>query len=153
MGVIDERLKALGVHLPTPPKSVANYLPFIVTGNLIIVSGQLPMVRGELAFEGKVGADIDIETAREAAYICGINIIAQVQAATGDLDKVTRVVRLGGFVNCVDTFEAHPTIINKASDLMAEVFGDAGAHARSAVGVNSLPLGAPVELDAIFEIA
>src|SRR3546814_2883179 len=107
------------------------------------------MVRGELAFEGKVGAEVDVGQAGDAAAICAINILAQVKAAIQDLDKVRRVVRLGGFVNCIDTFEDQPGVINRASDLMVEVFGEKGRHARSAVGVNALPLGAPVEIDAM----
>jgi len=131
---------------------VANYVPYVLTGNLLVISGQLPMVRGELAFEGKVGAEVDTKEAGDAAAICAINILAQVRAAIHDLDKVSRVVRLGGFVNCIDTFEEQPAIINRASDIMVEVFGDKGRHARSAVGVNALPLGAPVEIDAMFEV-
>jgi enamine deaminase RidA (YjgF/YER057c/UK114 family) len=150
---VEDRLKTLGIALPTPPKAVANYLPFIVAGPLVIVSGQLPVAGGRLVFEGKVGATIDLKAAGDAAALCAVNLIAQAKAAVGDLDRIKRVARLGGFVNCIDTFEQHPAVINRASDLMVEVFGDAGRHARSAVGVNSLPLGAPVEIDAIFEIA
>jgi enamine deaminase RidA (YjgF/YER057c/UK114 family) len=149
---INDRLKTLGIVLPTAPGAVANYVPYVLSGNLLVVSGQLPMVRGELAFEGKVGAEVDAKEAGDAAAICAINILAQVKAAVGDLDKVRRVVRLGGFVNCIDTFENQPAVINRASDLMVEVFGDKGRHARSAVGVNALPLGAPVEIDAMFEV-
>jgi enamine deaminase RidA (YjgF/YER057c/UK114 family) len=149
---INDRLKTLGIVLPTAPRAVANYVPFVLSGNLLVVSGQLPMVRGELAFEGTVGAEVDVKEAGDAAAICAINILAQVKAAIGDLDKVRRVVRLGGFVNCIATFEDQPGVINRASDLMVEVFGDKGRHARSAVGVNALPLGAPVEIDAMFEV-
>jgi enamine deaminase RidA (YjgF/YER057c/UK114 family) len=152
VSTIDDRLKTLGIVLPSAPRAVANYVPYVLSGNLLVVSGQLPMVRGELAFEGKVGAEVDLKEAGDAAAICAVNILAQVKAAIHDMDKVVQVVRLGGFVNCVDTFEEQPGVINRASDLMVEVFGDRGRHARSAVGVNALPLGAPVEIDAMFEV-
>ena len=152
MSAIESRLKTLGITLPTAPRAVANYIPYILTGNLLVISGQLPMVRGELVFEGKVGADLSTQEAGEAAGVCAINILAQVKAAIHDLDRVQRVVRLGGFVNCVDTYEEQPAVINRASDIMVDVFGEKGRHARSAVGVNALPLGAPVEIDAMFEV-
>lgn len=152
MSTIETRLKTLGIVLPTAPGAVANYVPYIQTGNLLMVSGQLPMVRGELAFEGKVGAELSVAEAVDAAGICAINLLAQAKAATDDLDRIARVVRLGGFVNCVDTFEEQPAVINRASELMVEVFGEKGRHARFAVGVNALPMGAPVEIEAIFEL-
>lgn len=152
MSDIEDRLETLGISLPQPPEPVANYVPWIRTGNMVIVSGQLPMAGGELAFKGKLGADIDLPSAQEAAHLCAINLLAQLRAAIRDLDNVSHVLRLGGFVRCADDFEDHPAVINAASDLMVAVFGDAGRHARSAVGVNALPLGAPVEIDGMFEI-
>jgi len=150
---IEARLNDLNLTIPTPVAPVANYLPFVVTGNLVSISGQIPMQDGKLAFEGKVGADVSVEDACAAARLCGINLIAQMKAACGgDLDRLVRVVKLGGFVNCVDGFGSQPQVINAASDLMVDVFGDKGRHSRSAVGTNALPLNVPVEIDALVEI-
>lgn len=150
---IDARLAELGIDIPTPVAPVANYVPFVVSGNLVSVSGQIPMADGKLAFEGKVGDTVSEEDARAAARICGLNIIAQLKAACdGDLNRVKRIVKLGAFVNCVDGFGGQPQIVNAASDLMVEVFGDKGRHSRSAVGTNALPLNVPVEIDALVEI-
>lgn len=151
---VEDRLKAIGITLPEPAAPVANYVPFVVSGNLISISGQIPIEGGHAAFTGKVGADVDLEAACAAARLCAINLIAQMKAATGgDLSRVARVVKLGGFVNCVDGFTQQPQVINAASDLMVEAFGDKGRHSRSAVGVNALPLGVPVEIDALVEIS
>ncbi len=151
---IEERLTSLGITLPTPAKAVANYVPFAVSGHLLSISGQLPMGANGLAYEGIVGGDVSVEDGIQAARLCGINIIAQAKAACdGDLTRVKRIIRLGGFVAGVNGFSDQPKIINGASDLMVEVFDDAGRHSRSAVGVNGLPLGAPVEIDALIEIA
>lgn len=150
----ENRLQALGISLPAPAAPVANYVPFVRTGNLISISGQIPIVGGELAFSGIVGKDVSVEEACAAARLCAINLIAQMKAACdGDLECVVRVVKLGGFVNGVDGFGKQPVIINAASDLMVDVFGDKGRHSRSAVGVNGLPMGVPVEIDALVEIA
>lgn len=150
---VDKRLADLGIEIPTPAVPVANYVPFVISGNLVSVSGQVPVKDGKVAFEGKVGADVSVEDACAAARLCALNIIAQVKAACGgDLNKVKRIVKLGGFVNCVDGFAGQPQVINAASDLMVEVFGDAGKHSRSAVGTNALPLNVPVEIDALVEI-
>ncbi|NVJ98419.1 MAG: RidA family protein [Alphaproteobacteria bacterium] len=150
---IQARLTELGLEIPTPVAPVANYVPFVLTGNIVSISGQIPMKDGKLAFEGKVGADVSEDDARAAARLCAINLVAQMQAACdGDLDRVVRVVKLGGFVNCVDGFGGQPQVINAASDLMVDVFGDKGRHSRSAVGVNALPLNVPVEIDALVEI-
>lgn len=150
---IDKRLAELGIEVPTPVAPVANYVPFVVTGNLVSISGQIPMKDGKLAFEGKVGDSVSVDEARDAARLCALNLISQMKAACGgDLDKVVRVVKLGGFVNCVDGFGGQPQVINAASDLMVEVFGDKGKHSRSAVGTNALPLNVPVEIDALVEI-
>ncbi|WP_138379674.1 RidA family protein [Luteithermobacter gelatinilyticus] len=152
---VEEKLAALGLTLPEPAKPVANYVPYVVTNNLISISGQIPLsADGRLAFQGKVGQDLDEETAREAARLCAINIIAQAKAACdGDLNRIRRIVKLGAFVNCTDGFEGQPAIINGASDLMVEIFGEKGRHSRSAVGVNALPLNVPVEIDALIEIS
>jgi len=150
---IEVRLTDLGIDLPAPVAPVANYVPFVQSGNLISISGQIPMRDGKLVFEGKVGDTVSEDEARAAAQLCAINLIAQMKAACGgDLERVARVVKLGGFVNCVDGFGGQPQIINAASDLMVDVFGDAGRHSRSAVGVNALPLNVPVEIDALVEI-
>ena len=146
------RLKELGIDLPDAPKPVANYVPAVRSGNLIFVSGQVSAAGGE-AVKGKLGEDISIEDGQKAARLCALAIMAQVDALAGSLDKVTRVVKLGGFVACAPEFDQHPAVINGASDLMVEVFGDAGKHARFAVGVPSLPLGFAVEIDAVVEVA
>jgi len=151
---IEAKLSELGITLPTPATPVANYVPFVVTGNLVSISGQIPMGPDGLAFVGKVGDDVSEDEAKAAARLCGLNLIAQMKAATdGDLNRVVRVVKLGAFVNCTDGFGGQPGIINAASDLMVDVFGDKGRHSRSAVGTNSLPLNVPVEIDALIEIS
>ena len=153
MSIIETRLSELGLTLPEAAAPAANYVPYVRTGNLVVVSGQITTENGELKYIGRVGQDFTTEEAYEAAKLCGLNLIAQVKAACGgDLDRVKRVVRLGGFVNCTDDFTGQPQVINGASDLMAEVFGDAGKHARAAVGVNTLPLGVAVEVEGMFEI-
>lgn len=150
---IEARLKELNLTIPTPVAPVANYVPFVRTGNLVSISGQIPMGDGKLAFEGKVGADVSPEQACEAARLCAINIIAQIKnVCDGNLDRLVRIVKLGGFVNCVDGFGGQPAVINAASDLMVDVFGEKGRHSRSAVGTNALPLNVPVEIDALVEI-
>ena len=149
---IRERLKELGIELPEPAKPVASYLPFVRTGNLISVSGQVSLSAGR-EFKGRVPDQVSLEDAILAARLCGINILAQLNAALdGDLDRVVRIVKLGGFVNCTPDFTDHPRVINGASDLMAEVFGEAGKHSRAAVGASSLPLGVTVEVDALVEV-
>ena len=153
-GRIDARLQELGIELPTPAAPVANYVATVVSGNLIFVSGQVTVEGGEFKHIGKLGAGISVEEGRAAARLCGINIIAQVrQALGGDLDRVTRVVKLGGFVNSTPDFTQQPQVINGVSDLMVEVFGDAGRHARAAVSAGSLPMGVSVEVDAVVEFA
>ncbi len=150
---IAARLAELGIDLPTPALPAANYVPFVQSGNLLFVSGQIPMGAKGIEFVGKLGADTDVETGRAAARLCAINLIAQVKAATGDLEKLVRVVKLTGFVNSTLEFGDHPKVVNGASDLMVEVFGDKGRHSRSAVGVAALPFGVAVEIEGIFEIA
>jgi enamine deaminase RidA (YjgF/YER057c/UK114 family) len=153
MSRIDARLADLGIVLPTPNAPVANYVPFVSLGPDLYISGQVSMKDGKV-WTGKLGADVDLETGKAAARTCGISLLAQIKAACGgDLDRVRRIVKLGGFVNVTPTFAAIPAVINGCSDLMVEVFGDAGRHARSAVGCANLPLDAAVEVDAIVEIA
>jgi len=153
MGQIEQRLKKLGITLPAPNAPVANYVPYVISGPLLFISGQISNGPGGV-FKGKLGGTLTLEEGAAAARLCAINILAQINAALdGDLDRVKRIVKLGGFVNCVPEFEDQPKVINGASDLMVAVFGDAGRHARAAVGAPSLPLGAAVEVDAIVEIA
>jgi len=153
MSKIEEKLTSLGITIPQAAAPVANYVGFVKTGSQVIISGQLPLENGELKYVGKVGSQISPEDAKKAARLCAINLISQVKSACGgNLDKVVRCVKLGVFVNADATFTDHPAVANGASDLMVEVFGDAGKHARAAVGSGSLPRGVAVEIDAIFEI-
>lgn len=153
-GRVKARLAELGIELPEPAAPAANYVPWVVTGNLVFISGQVPVDATGLPYRGKVGADVSQEDAVKAARLCGINILAALaQACGGDLDRVRRCVKLGGFVNAGPGFDQHPAVINGCSDLMVEVFGDAGRHARFAVGAGSLPFDVAVEIDAVFEIA
>lgn len=153
MSKIESKLQELGITLAAPAAPVANYVGFVKSGNMVFVSGQLPLENGELKFKGKVGSEVSVEDAAKAAKICATNILAQVKAACdGDLDRVVRCVKLGIFVNGDASFTDHPKVANGASDLVAEVFGDAGKHSRAAVGSGSLPFGVSVEVDAIFEI-
>ncbi len=155
MSAIDDRLAALGITLPTPAAPVANYVPFVRTGNLVVVSGQICLgLDGKLspAHTGKLGAEISPDAGREAARLCAINLLAQLRAAVGNLDMVVRCVRLGGFINVVPTFAAVAQVMNGASDLMVEVLGDAGRHARSTIGVAELPMDAAVEVEGMFEV-
>ena len=155
MSQIARRLKELGIVLPKPAAPVANYVPTVRAGSLLFVSGQLPLgPDGKLAdrHKGKLNADSEIDAAREAARLCVINVLAQAHAALGDLDGIAQVVRLGGFFNVRTTFDALPQAMNGASDLVAELFGAQGRHARTTVGVSHLPLNALAEVDAVFEI-
>jgi enamine deaminase RidA (YjgF/YER057c/UK114 family) len=150
---IEERLKSLGLTIPTPVAPVANYVPFVKIGDLVHISGQVSTDAGG-GVKGIVGDEVGLETAQAAARICGLNLIAQMKAASnGDLGRVRRVVKLGGFVQVAADFFDIPLVINGCSDLMVEVFGDAGRHARSAVGVYRLPLNFSVEVDAVVELA
>ena len=149
---IETRLGELGIELPETAASVANYVPVARSGDLLFVSGQLPMKDGKVVWTGTVGDLLSIEEGAEAARLCAINMLAQLRAALdGDLNRVKRVVRLGGFVASAGDFSAQPQVINGASDLMVDLFGDAGRHARAAVGVSVLPLGAAVEVEGLFE--
>lgn len=150
---IEKRLEELGIELPPAPAPVAAYIPFVRSGNQLFVSGQIPLSGGTIACKGLVGRDVTVEEAQAAARLCAINLIAQAKAACGSLGNVRRVVKLGGFVASSPDFGDHPKVINGASTLMVEVFGDAGRHSRFAVGAVSLPFGASVEIEAIFEVA
>lgn len=153
MSKYEEKLNSMGITLPTPAAPVANYVGFVKSGNAVFISGQLPLEDGKLKFVGKVGSEVLDEDAKAAAKLCAINLLAQLKVACeGNLDRVVRCVKLGIFVNGDANFTNHPAVANGASDLIAEVFGDAGKHARAAVGSGSLPLGVSVEVDAIFEI-
>lgn len=153
MTQIEERLKSLGIALPDPPKPVASYVGFVQHGDLVFVSGQVPLVDGTLSQTGLLGDGVSVEEGMAAARVCAVNVLAQVKAACeGDLERIVRCVRLGGFVASTPDFTDHPKVINGASDLVGEVLGEKGAHARAAVGVAALPLNASVEVDAIFAI-
>lgn len=152
-GQIDARLAQLGIVLPDAPAPAANYVPYVISGALVFIAGQIPMVEGKPQYVGQVGGDFSAEDGAACARLCGLNILAHLKAACGgDLDRVRRCVKLGGFVSCAAGFTQHPQVINGASDMMVEIFGAAGQHARFAVGASALPLGVAVEIDAIFEI-
>jgi len=162
-GQVEAKLSEMGITLPDPVSPLADYVPYVRTGNLVFISGQLPLgpdglVAGKLtaedhASDGTTAPGSKLQLASAAATLCALNIIAQVKACIGDLDRVTRVVKLTGFVNCDGTFQQHPQVINGASSLMIGVFGEAGRHARAAVGSSSLPLGAIVEVEGVFEVS
>lgn len=149
---VAQRLAELGIELPSPSPPVANYVPVRLSGNLLVVSGQLPMESGAVRYKGKLGGAVSLEDGVAAARLCAINVLAQVRLACGELDRLAACLRLGGFVACTPDFVDHPKIINGASDLMVAVLGEAGRHARAAVGVPSLPLDAAVEVEAMFEL-
>jgi enamine deaminase RidA (YjgF/YER057c/UK114 family) len=149
--MIEEKIKSIGIKLPIPPNPAGSYIPVVKSGNLLFVSGQIPMEDGKVAFTGKV-SDANIETAQKSARICAINILAQLKKELGDLEKISKIVRLSGFVNSVPEFTQQPKVINAASDLLYEIFGECGKHSRIAVGVSSLPLNSMTEIDAIVEI-
>lgn len=151
MSAIEQRLASLGLGLPPAAAPAANYVPFVVQNGLVFVSGQLPFQGGGVAARGRLGDDVALEQGVAAARLCALNVLAQVKAASeGDLDRIARCVKLGGFVACTAHFVDHPKVINGASDLIVEVMGEAGRHTRFAVGCPSLPLGAAVEVEAIF---
>lgn len=149
---IDARLAELNITLPSPAAPAANYVPYVVSGKQLFISGQLPMGPNGIEFKGTCGADLGVTDGQQAARLCAINILAQAKAATGGLDKVARLVKLGGFVASTPDFTEQPAVINGASDLMADVLGAKGQHARAAVGVAALPFGVAVEIEAIFEL-
>ena len=149
----EERLQELGVTLPAPAVQVAAYIHCVRTGNLVYVSGQVPMVDGTPSHLGHLGADVDLEAGRAAARTCAVNVLAALKAELGELSQVRRIVKVTGFVACTPDFTDAPKVVNAASELFGEAFGDAGRHARAAVGVAALPLGVPVEVEAIVEVA
>jgi enamine deaminase RidA (YjgF/YER057c/UK114 family) len=154
MAQVEKKLADLGIVLPTPAAPVANYVPFVRTGSLLFVSGQVSLgVDGKLVAKGKLGGPVSVENGQKAARACAVNLLAQVKAALGDLDKVVRVIRLGGFINSDPSFLEGPKVMNGASDLMVEVFGDKGRHARTTVGVAALPGDAAVEVEGLFEVS
>jgi len=150
--MIEEKLNSLGIKLPNPPIPAGSYVPAIRTGNLLFISGQIPMEDGKIIFTGKVSDD-NLETAQKSARICAINILAQIKRELGDLDKVKKIVRLSGFVNSFPEFSQQPKVINSASDLFFDVLGEKGKHSRIAIGVSSLPLDSMTEIDAIVEFS
>jgi enamine deaminase RidA (YjgF/YER057c/UK114 family) len=153
-GAVENKLKELGVTLKEGPAPVANYVPYVRSGNMLVVSGQLCFDgMGQLVAKGQLGAKVSIEDGQKAARACAINVLAQVKAALGDLDRVVRVVRLGGFVNSVPGFGDGPKVMNGASDLMVEAFGDKGRHARTTIGVAALPADAAMEVEGLFEVS
>src|SRR6202035_3491018 len=153
-GTIEQKLASLGIVLPEPASPVANYVGFVRTGNLLIVSGQICFdTSGKLIAKGKLGAGVTVEQGSAAARGCAVNLLAQIKAALGDLDKVVRVARLGGFVNSAPDFLDGPKVLNGASDLMVAALGDKGRHARTTVGVSSLPADAAVEVEGVFEVS
>jgi enamine deaminase RidA (YjgF/YER057c/UK114 family) len=153
-GLIDAKLAELGITLPSPMAPIANYVPYAVTGNLVVVSGQVPAVDGKIAVTGKVGWGVSLDQGKEAARLCFINVLVHLKAACGgDLDRVKRVVRLGGFIACPSEFTQQALVMNGASDLAVAVFGEAGRHARTTIGVPSLPADAAVEVEGMFELA
>lgn len=151
---VADRLADIGVSLPKPTSPAGTYSPYIVSGNLVFISGQVPLGASGLEYQGKVGTVFSVEEGKAAARLCAINILAQLSAALGgDLERVVRCVKLGGFINSEAGFGDHPAVLNGASDLMVEVFGDKGTHARFAVGASSLPFDVAVEVEAVFEIS
>jgi enamine deaminase RidA (YjgF/YER057c/UK114 family) len=154
MALIEAKLVDLGIVLPTPAAPIANYVGFVRTGSLLVASGQICLgADGKLIAKGKLGETVSIEDGQKAARACAINLLAQVKLALGDLDKLVRVIRLGGFINSNPAFLDGPKVMNGASDLMVEALGDKGRHARTTVGVASLPLDAAVEVEGLFEVA
>ena len=149
--MIEQKLEELGIKLPNPPTPAGSYVPVVKTGNLLYISGQIPMENGKMIFTGKVSNE-NIEVAQKSAKMCAINILAQIKRELGDFEKVVKIIKLSGFVNSTPEFSQQPKIINSASDLMFEIFGEKGKHSRVAVGVASLPLDAMTEIDAIIEV-
>ena len=152
MLLIEERLKELGIKLEDPPAPAGSYIPTVTTGNLLFISGQIPVEDGKVVFTGKVSDD-NLDTAQKAAKLCGINILSQIKRELRDLDRIVRIVKLSGYVNSVPGFTQHPKVINAASDLLFEVFGEKGKHARVALGAAGLPLDSMTEIDAIVEFS
>ena len=150
--MIEEKLKSLNIVLPNPPSPAGAYIPVVKSGNTAYVSGQIPIEDGKVAFKGKVPSEQSLEQAQKAAKLCAINALAQLKTELGSLDKISKILRVSGFVNSESDFTGQPKVINAASDFLFEIFGDKGKHSRIAVGVASLPLGSTVEIDMIVEI-
>jgi enamine deaminase RidA (YjgF/YER057c/UK114 family) len=153
--MIEEKIVSLGIELPDAPRSAGSYVQIVVTGNLVFVSGQIPVEQGspmQIKFKGKVGKDISLEEGQEAARLCTINALAQLKSALGSLDKIRKFIKVSGFVNCEPSFKNHSQVINGASDFIVQIFGEKGRHSRSAIGAISLPLDSAVELEFIVEI-
>lgn len=153
INAVEARLEKLGIELPEPAKSVANYVGFVLTGKLLMTSGQLPLHNGEISQKGLIGGELDVDAGRVAAERCAINVLAQAKAALGSLEEVKRLVKITVFVASAADFTSQHLVANGASDLFVAAFGEAGIHARSAVGVAALPFNAPVEIEAVFEVA
>jgi len=154
MPIIDARLKELGIRLARPPKPVASYVPFTISGNQVFISGQVPISDGALKYVGKLGVDFSVEVGQAAAQLCAINILSVLrEACGGNLDRVVRCLKVNVYVNATPDYDKQPEVANGASDLFVAVFGDVGRHARAAVGMGSLPRGVAVEVDAVFEIS
>ena len=151
--MIDEKLKSLNIVLPTPPKPAGAYIPVVISDQTVYVSGQIPIENGKVAYKGKVPTEQSLEQAQAAAKVCTINALAQLKAELGNLDRISKIIRVSGFVNSSPEFTDQPKVINAASDLLFEIFGEKGKHSRIAVGVASLPLGSTVEIDMIVEIS
>jgi len=149
--LIEDKLDAMGIKLPNPPTPAGSYIPVVKVGNLLYISGQIPMEDGKVLFTGKVSDD-NLETAQKSAKMCAINILAQIKREVGNLEKVSKIIRLSGFVNSSSEFYQHPKVINAASDLLFEIFGEKGKHSRIAIGVASLPLNSMTEIDAIVQV-
>lgn len=152
MSQVEERLREAGFEVPAAQPSIANYVAALEAGNLLFVSGQLPIAAGQVRYRGRVGVDLNIEEGKLAAQLCALNVLAQAKVALGDLDRIARCVRLGGFVSCDANFHEQPAVVNGASDLIVAALGEAGRHTRAAVGSSALPLNAAVEVDAIFAL-
>jgi len=151
--IVEKKLNELGIKLTTPAAPIANYVPFVRSGNLLMVSGQICLDAGKLVAKGQLGAGVSIDDGQKAARACAVNLLAQLKVALGDLDRVARVVRLGGFVNAAPGFVDGPKVMNGASDLMVAVFGEKGRHARTTVGVSALPQDAAMEVEGLFEVS
>jgi len=152
-GEVEQKLEELGIELPEAPAAVGSYVPFVLTGHLLVTSGQLPWLDGQIAFPGRLGAEVSDDDGYQAARLCAINAIAQLKSALGDLDRVERIVRLEGNIHSAPGYRGHPQVLNGASDLFVEVFGEAGLHTRTALGINEMPLDAPVQLSVWAEVS
>lgn len=152
MSNVEKKVQEMGLSIPEAPKPVAAYIPGIKVGEFVYTAGQIPLANGELKYKGKVGAEVSVEDAYEAAKVCALNCLGVVKSIIGDLDKVEQIVKVVGFVNSADGFNMQPKVINGASELFGEIFGEKGAHARSAVGVNELPLDATCEVEIIVKV-